>query len=546
MTQSNTLKVHPDDDLVVALADLSAGEDVVVGDQTLRLQEAVKAKHKFALRAFTPGEKITMYGVTVGVATTAIAPGSVITVDNVRHGSSDYSTDGGQYDWQAPNVTAWQDKVFSGFVRPDGQVGTGNYWLVVPLVFCQNRNVEVLRTALQDALGYSTDSHYRQLAWRLADQYRESASAGIEERSETFAVNGRTFEYVDGVKFLTHSAGCGGTREDAITLCRLLAAYIHHPNVAGATVLSLGCQNAQMSLLQDELAALNPNEIKPVHYFEQQAYGSEQALIESAIAKTFEGLAQANQFRREPVPLSKLSIGVECGGSDGFSGLSANPLIGQVVDRLVALGGAGILGEFPELCGIEQELLDRCVSEDLRNRFSELMQAYERHAASVGASFDMNPSPGNIRDGLITDAMKSAGAARKGGTSPVVGVLDYPEVVRAPGLNLLCTPGNDVESTTALAAAGANVILFSTGMGTPTGNPVVPVLKISSNSQVAQRMDDIIDFDAGPIISGERSLPDLAEALLQLCVDTASGRYVTKAQRLGQDDFIPWKRGVSL
>lgn len=546
MTQSKVLKVHPDDDLVVALVDLPKGETIVIDDQKLTLVSFVKAKHKFALKTFAPGDKLTMYGVTVGVATVTIAPGTLVSPDNVRHGSSDYTTESGPYDWHAPDVSKWQNTTFSGFVRPDGQVGTGNVWLVVPLVFCQNRNVDVLRTALQDALGYSTDSHYRQMAWRLADQYRGSGSAHLEERSETFAADGRTFEHVDGVKFLTHSAGCGGTRDDATALCRLLAAYIHHPNVAGATVLSLGCQNAQMDLLQEELAVLDPDSSKPVHYFEQQAYGTEQALIEDAIAKIFEGLAGANQYRRESVPLSRLAIGVECGGSDGFSGLSANPVIGQVIDRLVALGGTGILGEFPELCGIEQELLDRCDSDALRQRFTELMMAYERHAASVGASFDMNPSPGNIRDGLITDAMKSAGAARKGGTSPVMDVLDYPEVARVSGLNLLCTPGNDVESTTALAAAGANVILFSTGMGTPTGNPMVPVLKVSSNSKVATRMNDIIDFDAGPIISGQNSLPQMAESLFQLCIDTASGHYICKAQRLGQDDFIPWKRGVSL
>ncbi|MEX1058521.1 MAG: UxaA family hydrolase, partial [Natronospirillum sp.] len=381
---------------------------------------------------------------------------------------------------------------------------------------------------------------------QLADRYRESGTETVEQKTETFPVNQRTFENVDGVKFLTHSAGCGGTREDAVALCRLLAAYIHHPNVAGATVLSLGCQNAQISVMEEALAELDPSGSKPVHYFEQQAYGSEKSLLEAAMKKTFEGLSYANQQVRTPVPLSKLKIGVECGGSDGFSGLSANPLIGQVVDKVVALGGSGILGEFPELCGIEQELLDRCVSDEQRDRFTQLMQSYVRHAASVGASFDMNPSPGNIRDGLITDAMKSAGAARKGGTSKVVDVLDYPQVADQPGLNLLCTPGNDVESTTALAAAGANVILFSTGMGTPTGNPIVPVLKISSNSDVAIRMDDIIDFDAGPIISGQSTLPELAEELLQLCVTTASGEYVSKAQRLGQDDFIPWKRGVSL
>ena len=345
---------------------------------------------------------------------------------------------------------------------------------------------------------------------------------------------------------MTHSAGCGGTRGDALALCKLLAGYIHHPNVAGATVLSLGCQNAQISLLQNELDQLDPQGNTPVLWFEQQNYGQERLMLDAAITQTIQGLVKANQYVRKEVPLSALKIGVECGGSDGFSGLSANPLIGRVVDRAVALGGTGILGEFPELCGVEQNLLNRCQNDDLRQRFTSLMQAYEKHALSVGASFDMNPSPGNIRDGLITDAMKSAGAALKGGASPVCDVLDYTEVSTKPGLNLLCTPGNDVESTTALVASGANLILFSTGLGTPTGNPIVPVLKISSNTKIAQHMADIIDFDAGPTITADASLDALSDELLSMCVNTASGVYICKAQRLGQDDFIPWKRGVSL
>ena len=205
-----------------------------------------------------------------------------------------------------------------------------------------------------------------------------------------------------------------------------------------------------------------------------------------------------------------------------------------------------MLSEFPELCGVEHELMARCRDDSVAERFRALMEAYQRHAAQVGADFSMNPSPGNIRDGLITDAMKSAGAAKKGGDSPVVDVLDYTEPQIQAGLNLLCTPGNDVESTTALAGSGANLILFTTGLGTPTGNPITPVLKIASNSELAARMADVIDFDAGPIIRGEASIDELADRLLQLCIDTASGRYRPHAVRLAQYDFIPWKRGVSL
>ena len=244
--------------------------------------------------------------------------------------------------------------------------------------------------------------------------------------------------------------------------------------------------------------------------------------------------------------MSKLIIGVECGGSDGFSGISANPCIGKTADMLVALGGSVILSEFPELVGVEQEIVDRCVTEDVAQRFMQLMNDYQRAAEASGSSMDNNPSPGNIKDGLITDAMKSAGAAKKGGTSQVVGVHDYPGNVSGPGLHLLNTPGNDVESTTGLAGAGANLILFSTGLGTPTGNPITPTIKVSSNSVLARKMDDIIDFDSGKIISGEASLEQAAAELLEKCIAIASGQEKCKAEILGQEDFIPWKRGVSL
>ena len=229
----------------------------------------------------------------------------------------------------------------------------------------------------------------------------------------------------------------------------------------------------------------------------------------------------------------------------GFSGISANPAVGHLSDLLVSLGGATILSEFPELNGIEQEILNRTVSYEVAEKFHAIQSAYEKQAKSVGSGFDMNPSPGNLKDGLITDAIKSAGAAKKGGTAPVTDVLDYTEHLTKPGLNLLCIPGNDVESTTGLAGVGANIILFTTGLGIPTGNPISPVIKISSNTQLAEGMNDIIDFNAGEIITGEKTIPDVGEALLEKVVQIASGEE-TKAMRLEQNDFILWKRGVSL
>lgn len=265
-----------------------------------------------------------------------------------------------------------------------------------------------------------------------------------------------------------------------------------------------------------------------------------------AIRQTFLGLMQANECRRTSAPLSDLCLGLKCGGSDGFSGLSANPAIGHTSDLLVALGGRTILSEFPELCGVEQELINRSTSSEVANRFAHLMKSYGARAQAVGSGFEMNPSPGNISDGLLTDAMKSAGAAKKGGTSPVTAVLDYPEYSSQPGLNLQCTPGNDVECVTAQAGAGANIVLFTTGLGTPTGNPITPVIKLSTNSALAKRMPDIIDIDTGGIISGEKSVERMGEEVLDFVVQVASGEIRTKAEGKGQEDFIPWKRGISL
>jgi altronate hydrolase len=279
---------------------------------------------------------------------------------------------------------------------------------------------------------------------------------------------------------------------------------------------------------------------------EQQKMGTERKLLQEALKQTFAGLAEANQNERKPAALSKLCIGLECGGSDGFSGISANPALGYVSDILVSMGGSVILSEFPELCGVEQELSDRCVDEDTAKRFMDLMITYNARAEQHGSGFYANPSFGNIKDGLITDAIKSAGAAKKGGTSPVTAVLDYPEKVSKSGLNLLCTPGSDVESTTAEVGSGANIVLFTTGLGTPTGNPVAPVIKLSTNTVIYDKMPDIIDINCGTIIEGTETIKQAGERILEYVIKVANGEEQPKSVQLEQDDFIPWKRGVSL
>ena len=548
--RQKALKLEPEDNVAVALTDIREGDSVVMEGRIRQIRTHVKAKHKFALCNFQIGDPVQMYGVLVGEATAFIPEGTAINSSNICHRSSGFGYRSVSRAWQSHDLAQWRGRMFQGFHRSDGQVGTRNYWLVVPLVFCENRNIRVLQEAFEKELLVSQPDPYRAQVAKLVRHYRngslgESEDAPISDHTSS-PYPARVFPNLDGVKFLTHTLGCGGTRGDAATLCGLLAGYIHHPNVAGATVLSLGCQNAEVSLLRSELLKRNPQFDKPLLVFDQQDRQLESVMLREAIQEIFLGLVKASELTRAPAPLSALTIGLKCGGSDGFSGITANPAIGRVSDLVAALGGKSILSEFPELCGVEQSLIDRCVDEASAHRFISLMETYAAKAEAAGSGFDMNPSPGNIKDGLITDAMKSAGAARKGGTSPVTDVLDYPECVVKPGLNLLCTPGNDVEAVTAQVGAGARIVLFTTGLGTPTGNPIAPVVKLATNSDLARRMNDIIDIDTGGIISGDATIIATSDQILEYVIDVASGIQRTKAELKGQEDFIPWKRGVSL
>ena len=546
---SRFLKIHPSDNVFVALTDLQAGEKIVYQNQSFALTDDIPAKHKFTEKTLQPDDEIYMYGIVVGKAIKPIAQGAAIGTHNIKHKASSFSGRTKTYSWTPPDVSHFKNKTFMGYHRADGQVGTANYWLVIPLVFCENRNVNVIRQAFEEGLGFTKPEPYKNYLNELISLYKEGKTDSISDASLRIGKsNGqsRLFKNIDGVKMMLHEGGCGGTRQDAEVLCSLLAGYIHNPNVAGATILSLGCQNAEVKIMQEKLNANDPTSSKPVIILDQQQSGTEQELLSLAIQKTFLALIEADKIERKPAPLNKLTVGLKCGGSDGFSGISANPAIGHTSDLLVALGGSTILSEFPELCGVEQEIINRCEDDKAGELFIKLMRTYASAAEAVGSGFDMNPSPGNIKDGLITDAIKSAGAAKKGGTAPVADVLQYAEYIKKPGLNLLCTPGNDVESTTGTTGSGAQIILFTTGLGTPTGNPVSQVIKVATNTKLAERMPDIIDFNTGSIISGEKTIEQVGEEILNFIIEVASGRIVPKAVELNQNDFIPWKRGVSL
>jgi altronate hydrolase len=545
------LKIHEKDQVVVALEPFTVADKIQLGSEDVEVLEEIPVKHKMAIQNLEPGDPIRMYGLTIGKATRPIFKGHRISVENTSHATESYQTKSSTYYWKQPDISKFVGKTFQGYHRSSGQVGTRNYWIIAPLVFCEKRNVEVIQESLIKYLGYPTPQDFSVNTSLLLDQWRRGASTddilATDILLDTADLKAkRVFEHIDGIKILNHTLGCGGTRQDAEALCRLLAGYVMNPNVAGATILSLGCQNAQVSLFEESLARITNDPGKPVYIFEQQKYPSERSLISAAVKQTFIGLIEANKNQRSPAPLSALHLGLECGGSDGFSGITANPALGYASDLIIALGGTTILSEFPELCGAEQDLINRCIRTEDAEKFAHLMKTYGAKAEAVGSGFYANPSPGNIRDGLITDAMKSLGAALKGGTAPVTGVLDYTERTGANGFYLLCTPGGDVESTTAMVGSGNNLVCFTTGLGTPTGNVIAPTIKIATNSMLAIKMPDIIDINAGTIVDGSDSIQSKGEEILNYIIQVASGVAVPHAERLLQDDFIPWKRGISL
>jgi altronate hydrolase len=539
------LQIHPGDTVAVALHSLETGKEELLYGVTVK--EPTAQKQKIVLKPVSKDEPIIMYGVQVGRAVKNLQAGDQLRKEDIVHDAAAYSTSlKKEYHWPPLQNQGFANAGFNGYCRSDGKVGTRNFWLVAPLVFCENRNIQTLQEVFEKILGYGRTDMYEQRVQQLIQQYQSGKKAGdYSFTAQQDRFTNRIFKNVDGIKFLTHEMGCGGSRDDAKALCRLIAGYINHANVGGATVLSLGCQNATVDWLKEALFNNNPGFDKPLYIIDQQQTGKNDDLLNIAIDKIFEGLIQINEQERQPSSISKLVLGLKCGGSDGFSGISANPALGHASDILVSAGGSSILAEFPELCGVEQELINRCVTAEAAQKFETLMREYAALSKSFGNPFHMNPSEGNIKDGLLTDAMKSAGAAKKGGNAVINGVLDYTEQLQTNGLHLLCTPGNDVEATTGIAGSGATITVFTTGLGTPTGNPISPVLKISSNTSLYERMPDVIDFNCGEIITGGQTIEQCGEELLQKIIETANGEN-TKAELLQQNDFIPWRKSISV
>jgi altronate hydrolase len=493
---TEVLRVHPRDNVLVALRDLQPGETVRALGEELVARTFVPRGHKLAAIRIGAGTAVRKYGWPIGLATQDIACGEHVHTHNLTtalRAHEDYAYTPAPI--AAPHGPA-DTHTFLGYPRRNGRVGTRNEIWVLCTVGC------VARTATRIA---------------------EIAGERLKGR-------------VDGVYALTHPFGCSQLGDDLKRTRQVLASLAAHPNAGGVLVVGLGCENNQLQALLD-VASLDPSRVRS---FNAQAVGDEVAEGVRAVEELAELL---QQDRRVPRPLSDLVVGLKCGGSDAFSGLTANPLVGRISTTLAAAGGTPILTEIPELFGAEPMLMARAVDEAVFNDAAKLINDFKDYFTAAGQRVSENPSPGNLAGGITTLEEKSLGAVQKAGDAPLTQVLRYGERIRRPGLALLESPGNDAVSSTALAAAGATVLLFTTGRGTPLGFPA-PTLKISTTTALAEAKPRWIDFDAGSLLTGA-GMDDRAQALLELVIATASGRS-TRAELNGERELAIWKTGVTL
>jgi altronate hydrolase len=500
LTTRRAMRIAATDDVAVALVDLAAAEQLSIDAIQVTLRSAIAAGHKFALRAIAAGQPVRKYGFPVGCATGDIEPGEWVHTHNLH---TSLRGDGAEMPIAEPLLAASSNmaqpplRTFQGYRRADGRVGTRNEIWVLCSVGC------------------------------VAHTAQRIAELGAQRHA------GR----VDGIYAYTHVFGCSQLGDDLENTRRLLAALAGHANVGGVLIVGLGCESLQ---LRELIEGLGPIPSRRVRAFNTQQVDDE---IEAGLAALDELVAIAAHDRREPCALADLVIGLKCGGSDGFSGISANPLVGRIADRIAAAGGTPILSEIPEIFGAEHLLIQRAGSPGIALQIAELVRSFKRYFVDHGESVSENPSPGNIAGGITTLEEKSLGAVQKAGSATVTQVLRYGERVSRTGLALLEAPGNDAVSSTALTAAGATILLFTTGRGTPLGFPA-PTLKIASNSTLAKSKPRWIDFDAGVVLEGE-SIDVAADRLFELILATASGA-ATRNEKNGERQIALWKTGVTL
>lgn len=492
-----TIQINPADNVIVALEPLATGTVVSVpGAGEVTATEDIPQDHKMAVRAIAAGDNVIKHGLPIGHVTCDVQAGSWLHTHNVKtnlSGEVDY-----EYHPSHPVVEAIEPKTFQGFRRADGRAATRNELWIIPTVGCVNEVARAMCERAQDLVGDS----------------------------------------LEGVYYFPHPFGCSQTGADHAQTRKLLVALSRHANAAGVLFLSLGCENCMHDQVLEELGNYDAQRVRFL-----TCQDVEDELVEGH--KILSELAtHAKTFKRETISASELVIGLKCGGSDGLSGITANPVIGRVSDIAVAGGGTSVLTEVPEMFGAESILLDRCEGQDVFDAAADMLNGFKDYFISHGEVVYENPSPGN-KDGVITTLEdKSCGCVQKGGDAPIVDVLGYGDTVRKPGLQMLCGPGNDMVSTTALTAAGCHVILFSTGRGTPFGAPA-PTLKVITNERLCQHKGNWMDFNAGVVATGERTIDEAAGDLWDLVLETASGRQ-TSAERRGCHEISIWKDGVTL
>ena len=489
------IRIHPDDNVAVALEDLRKGETLTLDTVSVTAIEDIARGHKIALRDIKEGEPVVKYGNPIGLAKADIPAGAWAHVHNVRTGlseSADYTYDHKVYD--KPNVSP---RTFMGYRREDGRAAVRNELWIIPTIGCVNS-----------------------VAARMVQENQHLVKGSI-----------------DGLYTFAHPYGCSQMGGDHAQTRKLLAALVRHPNAGGVLVLSLGCENLTHDQFVEELGEWDDKRVK---FLTCQQVEDEF----EAGAKLLAELAEyAGQFKREELPASELVVGMKCGGSDGLSGITANPTVGRFSDRLTALGGSTVLTEVPEMFGAENILFSRCVDEEVFNKAVRMVNNFKEYFVSHGQVVYENPSPGNKAGGITTLEDKSCGCVQKGGSAQIVDVLEYAEPVRKKGLNLLSGPGNDLVSATDLTAAGAHIILFTTGRGTPFGAPA-PTVKISTNTALFEKKGNWIDFNAGSVAQGE-DLDHAGDRLLNFVLEIASGKK-THAEERGAREIAIFKDGVTL
>ncbi len=489
------IRINPADNVAVALRPLDEGTLARGTDFTLHINEKIPAGHKVAFDLIKKGDYVVKYGNPIGTASAEICKGFHIHTHNIKTALGDVL----EYSYRPvkTDVLPTEKAYFNGFRRKDGKVGVRNEIWVIPTVGCVNNIASHLARAAE---GF----------------------AGSE---------------IDAVVAFPHPYGCSQMSDDQENTRKILADLITHPNAGGVLVLGLGCENSGIEVLKDYIGEYDENRVK---FLKCQDSDDE---ISDGIELLKELTNYAKTFKREKISVSELVVGLKCGGSDGFSGITANPLVGRFSDILVSKGGTTILTEVPEMFGAEQLLMDRAANADVFNKIVALINGFKQYFTDHNQTIYENPSPGNKAGGISTLEDKSLGCTQKAGASLVRGVLDYGEKASQKGLNLLNSPGNDLVAATALAASGAQIILFTTGRGTPFASPV-PTVKISSNSTIAEKKSNWIDFDAGVILDGE-TLDSLSGKLFDFVVETASGKPV-KSEVAGFHDMAIFKNGVTL